>query len=296
MYLAFICEILCPTIQKVILTRPVSLSMVDLLSRPIILVLFPLLFGCTFTSDIDSHRSASVLVNSKIPTYTYEVKNSWPHDPTAFTQGLIYNEGMLWESTGLYGSSSLRKVELQTGKVLQKLDVPKEYFAEGMTLFRGKIFQLTWQSNKGFIYDPLSFQKLGEFAYQGEGWGLTHDSESLILSDGTNRLRFLDPQTFKVKKTISIFCEGRPLTELNELEYIKGEIYANIWHTEQIVRLDPGNGKILGFIDLTGLLMPKERNGEENVLNGIAYDSLHDRLFVTGKRWPKIFEIKLIRK
>jgi glutaminyl-peptide cyclotransferase len=228
------------------------------------------------------------------PVYSFEIRNSYPHDHAAFTQGLVIQDGVLFESTGLHGSSSLRKVDLQTGRVLKKIDVPAEYFAEGMTIFRGKIFQLTWQSHKGFTYNPESFAKTGEFAYEGEGWGLTHDEHSLIMSDGTNRIRFLDPSSFKVVRTIKVFDGTLPLTQLNELEYIRGEIYANIWQTDRVVRIAPGTGEVIGWIDLTGLLKIKDDPAEPvNVLNGIAYDERKDRLYVTGKLWPKLFEIKL---
>jgi len=227
------------------------------------------------------------------PVDTFEVINTYPHDPTAFTQGLVFDGGALYESTGLNGVSSLRQVELQTGKVLQKVNVPSQYFAEGLAIFQGRIFQLTWLAHKGFIYDLASFQQQGEFTYDGEGWGLTQDGRSLILSDGTNRIRFLDPRDFKLQRAISVYDHDRPLAELNELEYIKGEIYANVWHSDRIVRLDPRSGKILGWIDLTGLLPSTQ---PENVLNGIAYDEAGDRLFVTGKRWPKLFEIRVKKK
>jgi glutaminyl-peptide cyclotransferase len=229
-------------------------------------------------------------------TYTYEVVNSWPHDTKAFTQGLIYYDGVLFESTGLHGVSSLRRVELETGKVLKKIDVPSEYFAEGMTIFQGKIYQLTWQSQKGFVYDLGSFQKEKDFSYYGEGWGLTNDTQQLILSDGTDKIRFIDPFSFEVLKTISIRENGNPVTAINELEYIKGMIYANLWQTDRIVIIDPKSGNVTASIDLTGLLKPEDRQEQVDVLNGIAYDAGKDRLFVTGKLWPKIFEIKLKKK
>ena len=232
----------------------------------------------------------------KVQAYGYEVKNAYPHDRAAFTQGLVYKDGILWESTGQYGSSSLRKVELKTGKVIKTIPVPREYFAEGMTVFRGKVFQLTWQEHKGFIYNPDDFAKLGEFNYTGEGWGLAHDDESLIMSDGTNRLRFLDPETFAVRRTVSVFENGEPLNNLNELEYVKGEIYANVWQTDRIVRVDPKTGKLTGTVDLSGLLPAADRDAESDVLNGIAYDERGDRLFVTGKNWSKLFEIRLVKK
>ena len=232
----------------------------------------------------------------EVPTYTFEVVNSWPHDCKSYTQGLIFYQNLFFESAGQYGESSLRRVEPPTGKVLKKFKVPKEYFAEGIALFQGKIFQLTWESQKGFIYDLDSFKLLGEFTYEGEGWGLTHDNHSLIMSDGTNRIRFLDPTSFKTERTISVYDNKRPVSQLNELEYIKGEIYANIWHSNRIVRLDPASGKILGWIDLTGLLTSAGDCNHVDVLNGIAYDEESDRLFVTGKLWPKVFEIRLKRK
>jgi glutamine cyclotransferase len=223
----------------------------------------------------------------------YEVVNTWPHARDAYTQGLIFHDGRLLESTGQNGSSSLRRVELETGKVIQKVDVPAQYFAEGLTLLGGKIYQLTWEHGTGFIYDPWSFEKIGEFHYYGEGWGLTHDGEFLILSDGTNRLRFMDPQSFQVKKTITVLDQGTPIGQLNELEYANGEILANVWHTDRIVRIDPQTGKVVGWIDLTGLLAKGEVRGTETVLNGIAYDNENKRLFVTGKLWPKLFEVRI---
>jgi glutamine cyclotransferase len=240
-----------------------------------------------------ANRSDSSPGNRTLSKYGYEVVHVFPHDPNAFTQGLEFQDGKLLESTGQEGRSSLRRVELETGKVLQKVDVPNPFFAEGLTLLKGKIYQLTWQQEKGFIYDPESLAKLGTFAYQGEGWGLTNDGESLILSDGSNHIRFLDPNNFQVRKTIAVLDGRIPVNEINELEYVRGEIYANIWHKDQIARIDPATGKINGWIDLTGLLAPGEVADEEAVLNGIAYDDARDRLFVTGKLWPKLFEIRL---
>jgi len=231
-----------------------------------------------------------------VPIYGYEVVHVWPHDPGAYTQGLVFNEGKLLESTGQVGHSSLRRVEIESGKVLQKLDVNAPYFAEGITLLKGKIYQLTWQHQVGFIYDAWTFQKLGEFHYQGEGWGLANDGQSLILSDGSNRIRFLDPANFEVRKTIAVVDGRSPVNELNELEYVQGEIYANIWHADRIARIDPRTGAVVGWIDLTGLLAGGEVSDEEAVLNGIAYDETNGRLFVTGKLWPKLFEIRLRRK
>jgi glutaminyl-peptide cyclotransferase len=231
-----------------------------------------------------------------VPIYGYEVVHLFPHDPGAYTQGLVFNDGNLLESTGQVGHSSLRRVELETGKVLQKGDVEAPYFAEGITLLKGKIYQLTWQHQVGFIYDAWTFQKLGEFHYQGEGWGLANDGQSLILSDGSNRIRFLDPDNFQVRKTIAVVDGRAAINELNELEYVQGEIYANIWHTDRIARIDPRTGAVVGWIDLTGLIARTEVSDEEAVLNGIAYDEINGRLFVTGKLWPKLFEIRLTHK
>ena len=232
----------------------------------------------------------------EVPTYTYEVVDSWPHLTTHFTQGLVYYDGHLYESTGQYGSSLLCRLDLKTGKVKKKVDVAKEYFAEGMAILGDKIYQLTWQAHKGFVYDLKNFDRLAEFSYEGEGWGLTADAHSLIMSDGTNKIRFIDPVSFRVLRSIEVYDHNQPLAELNELEYIKGEIYANIWHSDKIVRIDPATGKILAWIDLSGLRRPEDGGDSDNVLNGIAYDDKNDRLFVTGKRWSKLYEIRLVRK
>ena len=244
----------------------------------------------------DNQQVGAQRLTEKPAAYTYEIKNVYPHDRAAFTQGLIYKDGVLWEGTGQYGASSVRKVDLKTGKVLKMIPVPREFFGEGITVFKDKVFELTWQNNKGFIYAADDFAKLGEFKYAGEGWGLTHDSDSLIMSDGTNQIRFLDPETFAVRRTISVTENGRPLDELNELEYVKGEIYANVWQTDRIVRIDPKTGNLTGTVDLSGLLPEADRGADTDVLNGIAYDEAGDRLFVTGKMWPKLFEIRLVKK
>jgi len=228
-----------------------------------------------------------------VPIYTYEVVNVWPHDRGAFTEGLTYLKGILLESTGLNGSSTLRKVDLPTGRVLQEVRLPSQYFGEGMTVLGDKIYQLTWQSQTGFVYDLESMELEREFSYTGEGWGLTTDGRSLIMSDGTNQIRFLDPATFQVTRTISVFSQGQPLRQLNELEYVKGEILANIWETQSVARIDPATGRLLGLVDFSGLLAPEDRDSHTDVLNGIAYDAGGDRLFVTGKDWPKLFEVRL---
>jgi glutaminyl-peptide cyclotransferase len=259
------------------------------------LLLALMIAGVLACSEPSTARQAEAEAEGT-PVYTYQVINTWPHDAEAYTQGLVFHDGLLFESTGLRGASSLRRVELKTGKVKKKLEVAHEYFAEGMTIFQNKIFQLTWQAQKGFVYDLKKFKQEGEFAYEGEGWGLTHDDHSLILSDGTNKIRFLDPASFQVQRTISVYDNGQPLTDINELEYIKGEIYANIWRTDRIVRIDPNTGKINAWIDMTGLHHQGPEENTENCLNGIAYDAEGDRLFVTGKRWPQLFEIRLVRK
>jgi glutaminyl-peptide cyclotransferase len=228
-----------------------------------------------------------------IPAYTYEVVHTYPHDPGAFTQGLVFLDGTLLESTGLYGQSSLREVELKTGEVTKRVEVPVAYFAEGLALLNGKLFQLTWQNHKGFVYDLGSFQLEKEFTYEGEGWGLATDGRSLILSDGSDQIRFLDPVTFAVQRTIHVLARDQAVERLNELEYIKGEIYANIWGSDYVVRIDPATGTVTGVIDFTGLLPPEDRRIDTDVLNGIAYDAKEDRLFITGKKWPKLFEVRL---
>jgi glutamine cyclotransferase len=249
------------------------------------------------TEDVSADATPRALTQAdEVPIYTYEVVNSWPHLSTHFTQGLVYHDGHLYESTGQYGSSLLCRLELKTGKVQKRVDVAREFFAEGMTIFGDKIYQLTWQAHKGFVYDLKNFERLSEFSYEGEGWGLTNDGHSLLMSDGTNKIRFIDPISFRVVRSVEVFDHNQPLMELNELEYIKGEIYANIWHTDKIVRIDPANGKILAWIDLAGLRRPEDNSDEDNVLNGIAYDEKNDRLFVTGKRWSRMYEIRLVRK
>jgi len=259
-------------------------------------VLFSLLFstGCQ-PGAVANHPVGPNAVKSAVPSYGYEIVNTWPHDKDAYTQGLVFYEGSLLESTGQEGRSSLRRVEPETGKVLKKVEVPRPYFAEGITLLKGKIYQLTWQHQLGFIYDAVSFEKLGEFSYKGEGWGLTNDGSALILSDGSNRIRFFDPATFQVNRTISVLDDRAPIASINELEFVHGEIYANIWHKERVARIDPQTGRVLGWIDLTGLRALADAHDNEAVLNGIAYDESNDRMFVTGKLWPKLFEIRVKR-
>ena len=236
---------------------------------------------------------------AQTPVYTYRVVKAYPHDPKAFTQGLVYHDGVLYEGTGLRGRSSLRQVELETGKVLQTHSLNGRYFGEGITLWQNRIIQLTWTSRIGFVYNRETFETLREFSYRTEGWGITHDGNRLIMSDGTDTLYFLDPDTFKEIGSIQVRYQDKPVTNLNELEYINGEIFANVWQTDLIARISPQTGCVLSWIDLTGLLESKRDSapsGSEDVLNGIAYDELEDRLFVTGKLWPKLFEIKLVSR
>lgn len=243
--------------------------------------------------DSSTSQPSPTVTDQSIPVYTYEVINSWPHDPAAFTQGLVFLDGKLFESTGHYGSSTLRKLDLNKGEILKKVPVAAQCFAEGIAIFKGKIYQLTWEEHKAFVYDLKSLRLESELPYEGEGWGLTHDDHQLIMSDGTNQIRFVDPVTFKTTRTITVTDNGSPVNSLNELEFIKGEIYANIWKSDRIARIDPRDGRLLGWIDLTGLYPAVDRPNSEDVLNGIAYDEKDDRLLVTGKRWPKIFEIRL---
>lgn len=257
-------------------------------------VLLVLLVAATMACRPSANAGADSKTKSAPPSVlSYQLINIFPHDTQAFTQGLEFHDGKIYESTGEEGSSSLRTVELQTGSVLRKIEVPPPYFAEGMTVLNNKIYQLTWQHHLGFIYDFQSFEKIGQFTYQGEGWGLTNDGKSLILSDGTNRIRFLDADSFQVTKTIAVFDGLKPVNELNELEYVKGQIFANIWHNNRIAIINPDNGSLEGWLDLTGLLPAGQVQDQEAVLNGIAYDQTGDRLFVTGKLWPSLFEIRI---
>jgi glutaminyl-peptide cyclotransferase len=226
--------------------------------------------------------------------YDYRIVNVFPHDPGAFTQGLIYRDGYLFESTGLNGRSTLRKVRLEDGRVVQQHLVGQEHFAEGLTDWHDRLLQLTWQSNLGFVYDAETFAVERTFRYEGEGWGLAHDGRRLVMSDGSPRLRFLDPETLTPTGDLLVQDDGIPVPNLNELEVVKGEIFANVWQADYILTIDPSSGRVTGHVDLRGLLTVAERAGTD-VLNGIAFDAERDRLFVTGKLWPKLFEIRLVR-
>ncbi len=231
------------------------------------------------------------------PQYGYTVVKAYPHDPGAFTQGLLWRDGFLYESTGLHGRSSVRKVTLETGVPEQERLIDSRHFGEGVVDWKDRLITLTWQDQMGFIFDLATFERIGEFSYPGEGWGLTRDETRIIMSDGASALRFLDPETLKETGRIQVTDDGKPVDNLNELEWVKGEVLANIWQTDRIARIDPKTGHVTGWIDLSGLLGPDDRAGRQvDVLNGIAYDAASDRLFVTGKLWPKLFEIRLTPK
>lgn len=230
-----------------------------------------------------------------IPVYGYQVVHTYPHDTDAYTEGFFYRDGYFYEGTGTIGASTIRKVEMNTGKVLQKAELAPPDYGEGIVAWKNRLIELTWQSQHGFVYDLKTFKRIGQFPYPGEGWALTADDRHIYMSDGTPTLRILDPLTLKQVGKIDVTAQGRPVANLNEVEWVKGQIYANVWLTHVIARIDPATGKVVGVINLSGLgPKPQETKDPDNdVLNGIAYDAAHDRLFVTGKRWPLIYEIKL---
>jgi glutamine cyclotransferase len=258
-----------------------------LLARNTLLCASILLLGSCGTGELQS---------AEVPVYGYEVVHAYPHDRTAFTQGLLYLDGFLYEGTGLNGKSSLRKVKLETGEVVQQRPLPDEYFGEGITDWKNQLIELTWQAQTGFIYNLATFEFIRTFKYPGEGWGLTHDGSRLIMSDGTSTLRFWNPDTLEETGRLAVMDGETPVTNLNELEFVRGEIYANVWQTDRIARISPTTGRVVGWIDLQGLLPESDRAIQVDVLNGIAYDAQRDRLFVTGKLWPRIFEIKLVKR
>jgi len=264
------------------------------ISRISYLGLFLLLGAAIICSCSNSPETPLPTNSDIIPVYTYSVINVYPHDKSAFTQGLVFEDGDMFEGTGLYGRSTLRRVEMETGDIMQIRELPAQYFGEGVTIYRSKIIQLTWQSNIGFIYDKDSFELLQEFDYPTEGWGITHDGDRLIMSDGTSLLYFLDPETLEEIGRIEVYDNDGPVTRLNELEYVQGEIYANVLYTDHIAKIAPQTGEVIGWIELEGLLNPEDYTEPIYVLNGIAYDAEDDRLFVTGKLWPKLFEIELV--
>jgi glutamine cyclotransferase len=235
-----------------------------------------------------------------IAEYGYEVVHAYPHDPEAFTEGLFYLDGYLYEATGIEAQSSVRKVKLETGEVVQKHELPEAYFGEGIVAWKDRLLQLTYTTQVGFIYDLATFGVEKQFSYPGQGWSMTTDGKRIIMDDGTPEIRFWDPETLRETGRIRVTADGQPVSNLNELEWVKGEIFANVWQTDRIARIDPASGAVRGWIDLTGLLDPADRlpgkGGAEQVLNGIAYDAKGGRLFVTGKYWPKLFEIRLVKR
>ncbi len=238
---------------------------------------------------------SSMPTAAPVPNYTYEIINAYPHDPNAFTQGLIYEDGILYEGTGLNGESTLRETELETGQVVRELKLADMYFGEGITILGDRLYQLTWREGTGFIYEKDTFELLDTWNYPTEGWGITHDGSRLIMSDGTNLLHFLDPDSLAEIGQVAVTdSQQEPVYLLNELEYVNGEIYANVWQTQLIARIDPDTGDVLGWINLEGLLDLTAVTQKSDVLNGIAYDEENDRLFVTGKWWPQLYEIELI--
>jgi glutamine cyclotransferase len=288
--------------------------MVNETMRLYILILLVLLFStCNGTSDnlnkapntgsnMNRTNSNNSAANANMPVETYEIVKTYKHDENAFTQGLVVHNGFFYESTGEYGESSLRKVDIETGRVLQKKDVARDYFAEGMTILNDRIYQITWQEGTAFQYD-MDFKLIREFRYSGQGWGLTNDGTNLIMSDGTHVIRIINPENFETVRTVVVKDEkGKPLMKLNELEFIKGEIWANIWHSEEIgkpnhiARISPADGKLLGWVDLQNISPDDVRRDSENTLNGIAYDAGSDRIFVTGKKWKNLYEIKVKSK
>lgn len=239
-------------------------------------------------------RGASPLtMGRRTPEYRADIVREYAHDTTAFTQGLVWLNDTLYESTGNVGKSNIRRVTLESGAVAQQRDLPKPHFGEGIAILGDTIYQLTWTSGVAYRYDRTSFALLGAFRYDGEGWGLTTDGSMLIMSDGTAGIRFRDPATFDVVRTIAVSENGTPVTKLNELEWVNGEIWANVWTTDKIARIDPQSGAVLGWINLAGLLPASVRSGKEDVLNGIAYDAATQRIFVTGKYWPRLYEIRI---
>lgn len=260
------------------------------------LVFFLLFFSISAQSMIQNQEWLfnHLSKNQNLTKYTYQVVALYPHDSRAFTQGLIFHEGFLYESTGLYGESSLRKIDLRTGKVLLENKIDEIHFAEGLTLFNNLLIQLTWKSHLGFLYEVDTFEYIGSFDFPYEGWGITHDNQNLIISDGSDTLHFLDPKNFLVTKEIQVHLNGLMINQLNELEFINGKIYSNVWHTNLILIINPDDGEVIGWINLTGL--EKQSDLSKNVLNGIAFDQTNNHLFITGKNWPHLYEILLIEE
>jgi glutaminyl-peptide cyclotransferase len=246
--------------------------------------------GMTASASALQAKNASAVA----PVSGYQVVARYPHSTDSYTEGLFYLDGYFYEGTGMKGDSAVLVVQPETGKILQRVALPTEYFGEGIIDWGPNLYEWTWQSHVLFVYDRFSLRQLKQLSYSGEGWGMTRTAREIITSDGSPVLRFRDPMTFKEVRQITVKDSGRPVDQLNELEYIKGEIYANVWHSDRIARISPADGHVIGWIDLTGILPASQRINEDSVLNGIAYDAQHDRLFVTGKQWPTVFEIKVV--
>ncbi len=265
----------------------------SLRTKIFILLALTLLPGC---GGGKSRPAATLLAAAPPREYTYRIVATYPHAPTSYTQGLLWSEGALWESTGQYGQSAVMRVDLQTGRALQRKEIGSQYFGEGLALLDSRLWLLTWQEKTALVYDAATLEQTGSFTYSGEGWGLTTDGEMLYMSDGTESIQVIDPKDFTRKRTIHVYTDRGPLQYLNELEWVEGEIWANVYTTMAIARIDPETGNVLGIIDLTGILPQEEITRQTDVLNGIAYDPAAKRIFVTGKNWPKLFEIEVIEK
>jgi glutaminyl-peptide cyclotransferase len=254
------------------------------------------LVGCQRQAATKSAQTAAVTTPvatpTGIPTYGVTVVNQYPHDATAFTEGLEWHDGVLYESTGLVGHSDVRRENL-SGEILSQVQLPPPYFGEGITIFQGTLYELTWKSGVGFKYDARTLSRRGRFTFTGEGWGMTHDAQSLIMSDGTNVLRYLDPTTLRVERALTVTAQGMEVPRLNELERIHGEIWANVWQVPEIARIDPQTGHVIAWVDIAPLIPALSSGDTVDVANGIAYDSTSDRIFITGKLWPTLYEIRL---
>ncbi len=272
------------------------MSCLDLFRRSALSAFALLCVSCSTdapAADEGTRGASPLTLRKRAPEYRADVTREYPHDTAAFTQGLIWHDGQMYESTGEVGTSGIRRVKLETGEVLQKRDLPPPHFGEGIAILGDKMFQLTWKTGSAFVYDLKSFAPRGEFTYDGEGWGLTTDGTQLIMSDGTPILRYVNPADFTVTRRVTVTENGTPVSNLNELEWVKGEVWANVWLSDKIARIDPQSGAVLGYINLTGLLPQAVRTGREDVMNGVAYDAAGDRIFVTGKRWARLYEISL---
>jgi len=262
-------------------------------SDPIAIVAAVIVLASTAALTAQRAAQRAPASAASAPVSSYRIVKIYPHDRAAFTEGLFFQEGVLWESTGQNGSSWIRKVRLENGEVLQQMPLEPQYFGEGIVAWKKSLIQLTYKTEIGFVYDFTTMKRLRSFNYTGEGWALTHDGTRIIMSDGSSSLRFLDPETLKETGRLPVKDAGKPVLELNELEFVKGEILANVWKTERIARISPKTGQVIGWVDLAGLLDPRDAAGVD-VMNGIAYDAAGDRLFVTGKLWPKLFEIRIV--